>query len=317
MEIFPGIHCVETRHGDRLLFQFILIGDWIVLVDAGVCTTPEEVIFPYLSSIGHTPSQIDFVIVTHGDVDHYGGLHSVRQSATKAIFMAHQADADWIMNPERVMSERYNRHLPYGIDYGPELDTELRRLIGTAEPINMTLSGGETFFITPEWPITIYHVPGHTPGQICLHDPANSWLIISDAITGRAQVDSLGKPTTPPYYYHREQYLATIGFIEGLGIEHLWTSHYPFMRGEDAKAFIKASRDFVFAADQAILNVLEDANAPLTLPTIIQRANPLLGPFEGAIFLAEIVRAHLEWFVQKQMAHLVVHNHLPAWSLSR
>jgi glyoxylase-like metal-dependent hydrolase (beta-lactamase superfamily II) len=314
MEIAPGLHCVETSHGDRLLHQYLLIGDRIALVDAGVCTTPEEVIFPYLTGIGASPSSIQFVIITHGDVDHYGGLHAIRQVAPWAIFMAHHMDAAWIADPNCVMAERYNRHQAYGVDYGPELNFELRRLIGKAVAIDLALSGGETLYLRRDWPIHIHHVPGHTPGQICLHDPAHAWAIITDAITGRAQVNSLNQPTTPPYYYHRQHYLDTTWAIEGLGVDQLWTSHYPFMQGEAAKAFIHASRDFVYDADQAVQRILDDASEPLHLSEIMQRVNPLLGPFDGAIFLAESIRAHLEWFVEVGKARQVQKNHLPAWS---
>jgi glyoxylase-like metal-dependent hydrolase (beta-lactamase superfamily II) len=315
MEIAPWLHYVKTTHGNRLLNQYILLGDSITLIDAGSINTPEDVILPYIKGLGRDPSEITMIIITHGDVDHFGGLSAIRKVAPNSVIVAHKLDIKWINDPDAVIQERYNRHKAIGVDYGTDLLVELRQLIGKPDSVDFSILGGETIFLHKEWPIDILHAPGHTPGQICLHDPRNKWAIIGDAITGKAQIDLNGNPSTPPYYYHRDQYLETILTIEALNVDLLLTSHYPLMRGNQISEFINASRAFVFEADKAILDILADAQKALTLPQIIEKVNPVLGPYEGVIFLAECVRAHLEWMVSKGKVWRGLHNHLPAWSI--
>jgi glyoxylase-like metal-dependent hydrolase (beta-lactamase superfamily II) len=315
MEIAPGLHCVETIHGDRLLNQYMFLGESIVLVDAGSFNVPEEVIFPYLRSVGRDPAEIGMVVITHGDVDHFGGLGAIRVAAPRAVFLAHRLDADWIADPALVVEQRYDRHRPFGVDYGKEMLVELRRLIGTPARIDLALAGGETIFPWPDRPLQVFHVPGHTPGQLCLYDPACRLAIVSDAVTGRAQTDRNGRPTTPPYYYHRDQYLASIRTLEGLEAETLLTSHYPALKGAQAARFLQDSRAFAEDLDQAILTVLRCARKPLPLPDLIPLVAPIVGPYENAIFLAECLRAHLEALTADGKTWRGMINHIPAWTL--
>ena len=74
MEIAPGVHKIDSITGGRPLQLYLLVGsDRTVLIDAGGSSEPRNVIFPYLEQIGLEPTDLDMVVVTHSDHDHFGG----------------------------------------------------------------------------------------------------------------------------------------------------------------------------------------------------------------------------------------------------
>src|SRR5215218_2770130 len=121
MEVAPGIHRIESVLGPRPFSQYLLRGERSLLVDTGIVTTPGEVILPYLESVGLDPDDLDFVLNTHADVDHFGGNAAVRGCAPKAVFCAHAADVPWIEDRERILRERYGWYADHNVDYSPEV----------------------------------------------------------------------------------------------------------------------------------------------------------------------------------------------------
>ena len=120
MEVAPGIHRIESILGPRPFSQYLLLGDRSLLVDTGVKETPGEVILPFLEQVGLDPAGLDLVLISHADVDHFGGNAAVRAAAPRALVCAHTADTPWIESRELIMRERYGwyeglrRSLPGG-----------------------------------------------------------------------------------------------------------------------------------------------------------------------------------------------------------
>ena len=96
MEVAPGIHRIESALGPRPFAQYLLHDERTLLVDTGTAETPHDVILPYFKSAGLDPSDLDYVVITHADVDHFGGIQAIRQAAPHGVFCAHAADAPWI-----------------------------------------------------------------------------------------------------------------------------------------------------------------------------------------------------------------------------
>ncbi len=65
------------------------------------------------------------------------------------------------------------------------------------------------------------------------------------------------------------------------------------MRGHDIDRFIDASRSFVLRTDAALDRLRTTASGPLTLAELIERANPVLGPFDFPLDLQYALEAHL------------------------
>src|SRR5438445_13877591 len=100
MEIQPGIHRLESRVGPRYLFQHMLVGERILLVDSGMAHTPQEVIFPYLRSMGCEPTRIDYLRITHPHSDHFAGNAESREAAPRASLLCGHAGRSTTADPE-------------------------------------------------------------------------------------------------------------------------------------------------------------------------------------------------------------------------
>jgi glyoxylase-like metal-dependent hydrolase (beta-lactamase superfamily II) len=305
VEVAPGIHRIESVLGPRPFAQYLVQGERTLLVDTGVAVTPETVILPYLDSIGLRPADLDFVLNTHADVDHFGGNSAIRARAPRAVFCAHSADVPWIEDRERILRERYGWYATHDVDYSPEEKDWLREAMGPNVPLDMRLSGNETFRLGPELAVQVLHLPGHSPGHVGLWDPASGTAIITDAALGRGLYDMAGNVISPPPYFDVMAYEGSVRLLRSLSPQRLLTAHYEVMEGEDAVRFLDESATFIERTRLTVSETLAE-HGELTLRGLLEISNPELGPFtvmENE--LAGTLRAHLRELVSAGRAEEV------------
>ena len=78
VEVAPGIHRIESILGPRPFAQYLLRGERALLVDTGIVSTPDEVILPAFAALGLDPADLDFVLISHAVVDHFGANARIR-----------------------------------------------------------------------------------------------------------------------------------------------------------------------------------------------------------------------------------------------
>src|SRR6516164_9077556 len=61
-QLYPGVYQIASLFGGRNLFQYLFVGDNIVLLDTGLAYTPERTIFPALKELGIQPEQMNLAI---------------------------------------------------------------------------------------------------------------------------------------------------------------------------------------------------------------------------------------------------------------
>jgi glyoxylase-like metal-dependent hydrolase (beta-lactamase superfamily II) len=292
VEVAPGIDRIESILGPRPFSQYLVRGERIMLVDTGVVETPWEVILPYFDSVGLDPGDLDFVLNTHADVDHFGGNAAIREQAPGAVFCAHAADVLWIEDREQILRERYGWYAAHDVDYAPQVKDWLRDAMGPDVPIDLRLVGGETFRIGPELVVEVMHLPGHSPGHVGLWEPSSGTAIITDAALGAGLLDMEGNVISPPPYFDVAAYEGSVHLLQSLSPRRLLTAHYEEMEGEEVTRFLEESIAFVEQARSAVSEALAE-HGELTLRGLLEFANPRLGPFtvmENE--LAGTLRAH-------------------------
>lgn len=117
----------------------------IALVDTGSGIAPNSVA-PQLEQLGLKIEKICKVIITHGHIDHVGGLTEITEHCSPQVFI-HKNDAD-------------------------ELDS-----LGIKSP--SYLNDGDVIRLGHR-DLTVIHTPGHTEGSICLHD--NELILTGDTV---------------------------------------------------------------------------------------------------------------------------------------
>jgi glyoxylase-like metal-dependent hydrolase (beta-lactamase superfamily II) len=296
MECFPGIHRIESRVGTRYLFQHILVGSRIMLIDSGMAQTPQEIIFPYLRSIGRESSRIDYLLVTHPDCDHCGGNAAVREASPHVVMMAPEPDREMIEDPKKLFQDRYELYeRDHGIGSDPPVKEWLREAAGVANRVDVGLTGFETLTLAHDWRVQILSTPGHSRGHLSVYDARARVAVIADAALWRGASDLDGKVVAPPTYILPGPYMSSIRLLEALHPKALLTSHYALLEDGAVLDFLNESRDFCQRAERLLLEAVTTASAkePLSLREIIEVLNPALGPFPQPLDLAYPLYGHL------------------------
>ncbi len=290
-EVFPHVHEIRSIFGDRYLQQYLFAGERVVLLDAGVASTPRTTIFPYLEKIGLSPGKIDLVIAMHADADHHGGLPAIQDASRNTLLACHERDLSLIEQPERLYQDRYNflardHQLGFGRE-GMVNCPEGRR-------VDLVLAAGETIQIGPDWKLHVWHVPGHSDGHLAVYDEKNKAAFTSDAVQADGYPTTGGKMAFGPTYYTVDAYLSTIHFLEQQPIEHIFSGHWKPQHGEEVQRFLAQSGGFVEKADELIKAHFEK-QSKATLRGLIEAVSPKLGPWpaETAPFLQFAVYGHV------------------------
>lgn len=294
IEVTPGITRIESVLGPRPFSQYLLRGERTLLVDTGVKETPADVILPALAALGVDPGGLDLVLVSHADVDHFGGNGAIRAAAPQALICAHAADVPWIEDRERILRERYGWYEAYGIGYPPETFQWLRDAMGPDVPVDVHLRGGELFRLGGKLSVEVLHLPGHSHGHIGVWEPRSRTAIVQDAVMARGLLDTEGNVIHPPPIIDVAGYERSVRLLQSLEPERLLTAHYEVLEGAEALRFLDESLAFLERARRVVADVVaEDGSIPLH--ELLAKAEPRLGPFTSMPNeLAATLRAVLE-----------------------
>jgi glyoxylase-like metal-dependent hydrolase (beta-lactamase superfamily II) len=314
-EVAPGIYRIESILGPRPFAQYLLREERSLLVDTGIASTPDEVILPAFRELGLDPADLDYVLISHADVDHFGGNAAIRAAAPRSIVCAHVADCDWIDDRERILRERYGWYAAHGAgaDYDAGTKDWLRNALGPDVPVDLHLAGGEVFRLGPHLSVEVLHLPGHSLGHIGLWDPASMSAIITDAALGAGLLNNEGEVIHPPPYMLLEEYEASVRRLQRLAPERLLTAHYAVMEGTQVDRFLDESLAFVARARSAIEEEIEKSGE-VTIAGLLAVLNPVLGPFTSmANELGGPIRAHLQELVTSGRVEEIADRQPPVW----
>ena len=300
MEIAPGVHKIDSITGGRPLQLYLLVGsDRTVLIDAGGSSEPRNVIFPYLEQIGLEPKDLDMVVVTHSDHDHFGGLSAIKSANPSIALTCGDQDRFMVEDPETTYSFRYNHYeADHGVAFDDDAHTAIMGDLGHAQQVDFTWSGGETLRIARDWLLEIHHVPGHTYGHLCVFDTKNRAIFGGDAVQGSVYPSVEGGAALGPTYLYVDSYLMTIRYLKSLDAEMLCLAHWPVKHGHKIGDFLDESRRYVEQVDRLMLEALQRAKNGATMRDLMSELGPRLGdwPREADELLAFSFAGHLERF---------------------
>jgi glyoxylase-like metal-dependent hydrolase (beta-lactamase superfamily II) len=292
VEVLPGVHEIKSQLGDRHIQQYPFVGEQVTLLDSGVFSTPESTIFPFLEKIGVAPNSLSVVIAMHADADHHGGLSAIRSIAPSVTLACHAADRPLIESPEYLYQHRYN-FLAH--DHGLRSGREGMIYCPNTVKIDALFNDGETIEASADWKLNVWHVPGHSDGHLAIYDGKNRAVFTSDAVQADGYPTVAGKMAFGPTYYAVNSYLATIAFLDGQPIKHLYSGHWPAAHGCQVREFLSRSRDFVDDTEHLIGSYLKE-HRRVTLKDLLRSVSPRLGtwPPENADMLQFALYGHLQ-----------------------
>jgi glyoxylase-like metal-dependent hydrolase (beta-lactamase superfamily II) len=290
-----GLHRIACRIGaDKPLYQHLVVGDdtWL-WVDTGIRNTPDDFLWDYLDRTGLTPAPRQLAVITHPDVDHYGGLARMRSRLPQLIAGAHEWDAPLIAAHDVVMTQRYLVHGPAGVTPSPERRAQLLERAGQESGVDLLLTGGETFDLGSAGSWRVLHLPGHSRGHLGLWRERTKEAIIGDALLGWGTPNCDGLPVQAPPYFDVPGYLNTIEQIAELAPQTLYTSHFPLLTGAMVGDFLASCREAVRQIGDAVAAAMSGRGG--TLEQLCRRVHSSLRrwPAGTELTLADAVSAHL------------------------
>jgi len=165
MEIVPGIHQVDLVNGNC----FIIVRDGLTLIDTGMPGNGAKIVNYIQDILKRKPTDIKTIVLTHFHIDHVGDAGDLKKLSGAKVAI-HEADADFVAG-------RKTQPVPKGV-MGMIFKVLIPLLFGSrpVEP-DIPLKDGDTIA-----GLTVIHTPGHTPGSICLLDPASKILFVGDLL---------------------------------------------------------------------------------------------------------------------------------------
>jgi glyoxylase-like metal-dependent hydrolase (beta-lactamase superfamily II) len=166
MEIIEGIHRVDEASANMAHANVYLLinGEELTVIDTGTSGNAQKTV-EYIQKIGHKPTDVKTIILTHYHMDHMGSAKELKD-LTNAKVAAHTEDADFVSGKK-----------PF-----PKPKNILFRAVSTfvkPAPVQVDVILKEGDKISG---LTVIHSPGHTPGSIMLLDEKRKVLFAGDTL---------------------------------------------------------------------------------------------------------------------------------------
>jgi len=174
-QVAPGVHRLDSVYTNWYLLE---AGGRLTVLDAGLPGDWRE-FSARLSRLGHTPADIDAVLITHHHHDHAGNAERLRSSGARVL--SHPADAPYLRGEKHLSNKGVVRFLwrPW---YALYMLRYLAKGITRTPPVAELdkLADGEVLDV-PGSP-RVVHAPGHTAGSCALFLEDRSLLFSGDAL---------------------------------------------------------------------------------------------------------------------------------------
>jgi len=171
-EIHPGIFLMSSP-----ISNCYLIADdrGLTLIDTGIAGF-HRTILKGIRNLGHHPGEVNRILITHADGDHYGSL-AVLKTVTGARVWAHPLEAAAIQ-----LGLTSRQHHPDGL-LGALYSASLSAFRSKPTQVDEHLGSGQ--ILPVQEGLVVLETPGHTPGHVSFYFPERRILFAGDSIVYR------------------------------------------------------------------------------------------------------------------------------------
>jgi glyoxylase-like metal-dependent hydrolase (beta-lactamase superfamily II) len=221
----------ENQYADRFVYSYILLGEKICLIDAGVWGTAPQ-LQGYLKQIGRSPQEISMVLMTHAHPDHIGGCLAIKK-ASSASFYAHPADKPWIEDVERQYRERPILNF-FELVEGPVL-------------VSRELKEGDTLSWDKGKTLRVLETPGHSLGSISLFFEGEGALFTGDAVPAAG--------TIPIYVDPKVSIQSIQKLAEVPRVKYMFSSWHEPISGDQVQTTLKEGIRHIEKIDEIVTDL--------------------------------------------------------------
>jgi glyoxylase-like metal-dependent hydrolase (beta-lactamase superfamily II) len=163
---------------------YLVRGEKTALVDSGVLGTPTTCVAPALEMLGLTLGDVDFLLNTHGHIDHLGGNGEMKDAG--ADIAIHHDDAPRAHSRQILLDRAADEWQTLGLDrVVPQWEAFLLQFLGRDAGVDRVLEDGDVVDLGADVRLQVVHTPGHTGGSVCYWWEETGLLIAGDAVQCR------------------------------------------------------------------------------------------------------------------------------------
>jgi glyoxylase-like metal-dependent hydrolase (beta-lactamase superfamily II) len=267
VEIADGVFCIPTDYpqvADAPLWIYLVRDRVSALIDCAVPTTYDAVLGDALARLGIEPTEIGWVILTHGHSDHMGG-HATLSQHTSFSVAAPLEDVIWVESVERQWHDFWDRW-PGTFSLDAERDV-IVAMCGGDLPVDRVLRDGDVFELGDRR-LEVVQTRGHTRGHCAVFERATGIAFCGDVTQGHGIPASSGSSVFAPLYDDVDDYLRGLKRLRALPFTLLCPAHRPPLDRDAGLAFIDDSIGFVGETDKLVRTLIERADAPFTTAAV-------------------------------------------------
>ena len=265
-----------------------------------------------LRNAGLDISDVERIIITHGHMDHFGLVASIREAVSHPVECFVHVQDRWQISSEnfrkKMWSEEANALMAMaGMPMGEKEKVRkrfaaFRELGDPLDEVSVFEDGTE--FDGEGYHLRVVHTPGHTPGSCCIYELGQKILFSGDTlikhITPNPLVVIKRNGLRDPGYKSLKAYSQSLDRLAGLDIKYVFTGHGEYIR--DLPGLISTYKRHHRERKGLIWKALH--NRARTLYELI---GDVFGHVpEGDMFLAlSEILVHLEILLEDERAELV------------
>ncbi|MFN8526717.1 MAG: MBL fold metallo-hydrolase [Chloroflexota bacterium] len=260
VQVHPNVYAIACPFDGAGLVQcYYVMGAKRALIDTGVSTTPDEDLEPALRAVGLALSDVDFIINTHGHMDHLGGNHRAKE-VSNAQILIHEIDAPFTRDPRLNVTSATT--VPELVRRGrredllPNVEANVLRMVGKSAGVDRELRDGDRVDLGNDVVLSVIHTPGHTAGSCTFYWEKERLALSGDSIQVRGS-----RAGILPLYFLAREYMASQRRLLDLPIDLLCMGHNfngsaasnaPIRRGGEAHATIREALAVAETIDRVV-----------------------------------------------------------------
>jgi glyoxylase-like metal-dependent hydrolase (beta-lactamase superfamily II) len=279
----------------------VQVNDWVVLIDTGSGSEGSNAgLERGLAGVGPGLADLTHILLTHGHIDHFGGLVYLREH-THASVGVHELDLGTITTHEArlaLLSRKLAAFLAQAgipIERREELLTMYRftKALYHSVPVDFTYEAHDMRI----GPFELLHIPGHCPGHVAikLDDVVFCGDLVLEHVTPHQSPEEL----TP--------FMGVRHYLDSLSVFERWADDASLiLNGHDEPITDLPAQ--IAAVRSHLLGRIDQTLAALNEPrTLVQVTEQVYGPMNGynALLVVEKIGAYIEYLVQRGLVEIV------------
>jgi glyoxylase-like metal-dependent hydrolase (beta-lactamase superfamily II) len=211
----------------------------VLMFDSGLGTPEAQAVLEEgFARAGRRFEEVRRIVISHGHVDHYGAARGVMERAGRSVSVhAHRADIPKIAESGWRWRDRmplYGAHLArLGVPAAlvAAIGEEVGRGFGMARRVAEVtpLEPGEVLR-AKHAALEVHHMPGHTPGLLCLYDRRLRLFFSSDHLLEKVSpnpIIELGPGGEEGVFRPLVAYLESVGRLAAMDVDLVLPGHGP------------------------------------------------------------------------------------------